>query len=71
MFLEKSLNISKKAKLPEEYFPEAIKIMPDFYEKNFIPSDSQLHKPDKFTEFVTKRRENIFDTIKEVLIYQN
>jgi len=71
MFLEKSLNIEKKAKLPEEYFPEAIKMMPNFYERNFIPSDSQLYNPHKFNEFVTKRRENIFNTIKEVLIYQN
>jgi len=71
IFLEKSLNIAKKAKLPEEYFPEAIKMMPNFYERNFIPSDPQLHKSDKFCEFVTKRRENIFNIIKEVLIYQN
>ena len=70
MFLEKRLNISKKAKLPEEYFPEAISKMVNFYERNFIPFDSHLHKPEKFEEFITKRRETIFNTIQEVLIYQ-
>lgn len=71
MFLEKSLNISKKAKIPEEYFPEAIKNMPNFYERNFIPPDPLLHKPEKFEEFVSRRRENIFNIVKEVLRYQN
>jgi len=71
MFLEKSLNISKRAKLPEEYFPEAIKIMPNFYERNFITTDNPLHKPEKFEEFLSRRREDIFDTIKQVLRYQS
>jgi len=69
MFLEKSLNISKNDKLPREYFPEAIKIMPDFYKRHLIPEDSSLHEPKKFKEFVDKRRENIYNTIKEVLKY--
>jgi len=70
MFLEKSLNISKTNKLPDEYFPFAIKIIPEFYERNFIPNDLSLHKPEKFKEFVDKRREMILCSIKEVLKYQ-
>lgn len=69
MFLEKSLNISKRNKLPEDYFSEALNEQPEFYERNFVPNNSQLHKPEKFEEFVNRRRDMIFDTIKEVLKY--
>lgn len=69
MLLEKTLNISKRNKLPEDYFPEALKEQPDFYTRNFIPDDPQLHKPEKFEEFVNRRRDIIFNTIKEVLKY--
>ncbi len=48
-----------------------IKKIPDFYAKNSIPIDPNLHKPEKFEEFVNKRREIIFNTIKEVLKYQS
>jgi len=71
MFLEKSLNISKRNRLPEDYFPEATKEQPNFYKRNFIPTDSELHKPEKFAQFVNKRRETIFTTIENVLKYQN
>lgn len=70
MFLEKSLNISKNNRLPEDYFPEAIKEQADFYDRNFICADPKLHKPEKFEQFVNERREIIFTTIKDVLQYQ-
>ena len=70
MFLEKSLNISKKNRLPEEYFPEAVKQQPDFYERNFSAPDPVLHKPENFEKFVDERRKTIFRTIQNVLQYQ-
>lgn len=71
MFLEKSLNINKKNRLPGEYFPGAIKEQPNFYERNFIPPEIELHNPAKFEEFVRARRETMFDAIKGVLKYQD
>jgi uncharacterized protein with ParB-like and HNH nuclease domain len=70
MFLEKSLNISKLNKLPEEYFPIAVKAQRDFFDRNSIPEASQLHKPDKFQDFVTLRRKALYNTILRVLLYQ-
>jgi len=70
MFLEKSLNISKKNRLPEDYFPEAVTEQPDFYRRNFVLPSSKLHKPENFEQFVNERREMIFTTIKDVLKYQ-
>ncbi len=70
MFLEKTLNITKRNKLPEEYFSNALKEQPDFYERNFIPIDIKLHKPEKFPEFVDIRRNMIFSTIKKILEYR-
>ena len=69
MFLEKLLNIDKGYMLPEEYFPLALNQQNDFFERNFIPKDSQLHKPDKFETFVEERRTLIHETIKSVLVY--
>ncbi len=70
MLLEKSLNIEKTNLLPEVYFPEALKQQPDFLERNFVPTKTIYHKPDKFKEFVDARRALILDTIKNVLTYQ-
>lgn len=70
MFLEKSLNISKKNRLPEDYFPEAIKEQHEFYKRNFISSDPLLHKPENFEKFVSWRRQTVYDTIRKVLKYQ-
>jgi uncharacterized protein with ParB-like and HNH nuclease domain len=70
MFLEKILNILKGSKLPEEYFPDALNEQSEFYGRNFIPDDPQLHKPEKFEEFVNRRRDMIFTAIKEVLKYR-
>lgn len=69
MFLEKTLNISKRNELPENYFPDALNEQPDFYERNFIHNDHLLHKPEKFEEFVNRRRDMMFSTIREVLKY--
>jgi uncharacterized protein with ParB-like and HNH nuclease domain len=71
MFLEKSLNISKTNKLPDEYFKEAIKLRKDFLKTNYIPNSSPLHKPEKFEKFVRVRRQKIFDTLEQILIYQD
>ncbi|MBI4299471.1 MAG: DUF262 domain-containing protein [Chloroflexi bacterium] len=70
MFLESSLNKSKTNALPEEYFLEVLKDIPDFYQRYLIPKDPQLHKPANFKEFVDARRRMIFETIKKVLVYQ-
>lgn len=70
MFLEKSLNISKLNKLPEEYFPEAVKAEKDFFDRNAIPHSSKLHKPEKFQDFVTERRKTLHNIITGVLQYQ-
>lgn len=70
MFLEKSLNVDKTNTLPETYFPQAFKEQPDFYKRNLIPSDSRLHKPDNFKEFVEVRRDMIYETVKRALVYQ-
>jgi len=69
MFLEKTLNIDKTNKLPEVYFPEAIKEQGDFLDRNFIPSKNSLHKPDNFSKFVDERRKKLFDVIENVLVY--
>ena len=69
MFLEKSLNIDKTNKLPEVYFPEALKQQSSFYDRNFIPSKKALHKPENFLKFVEDRRGKLADIIKNVLIY--
>ncbi len=71
MFLEKSLNVDKTNTLPETYFPQAFKEQPDFYKRNLIPSDSRLHKPDNFKEFVEVRRDMIYETVKRALVYQD
>ncbi len=39
------------------------------FKRNFVPDNSRLHKPKKFEEFVNRRWDMIFDTIKEVLKY--
>lgn len=70
MFLESSLNKSKTDTLPEEYFPQVLKDRPNFYERYLIPKDRRLHKPGRLDEFVKARRQMIFETIKEVLVYQ-
>ncbi|MDA8405241.1 MAG: DUF262 domain-containing protein [Deltaproteobacteria bacterium] len=70
MFLEKTLNIEKRDKLPEVFFPDAIKESPNFLEDNFIPTEPRLQDPDNFEEFVEKRRMLMLDTIREVLTYQ-
>jgi uncharacterized protein with ParB-like and HNH nuclease domain len=70
MFLEKTLNIEKTNIMPEKYFPQAIAEQPEFFKRNFIPVDPELHKPEKFVEFVNKRREMIFETIKTLLVYR-
>ena len=70
MFLEKSLNVDKTNILPETYFPQALIEQPDFYKRNLISSDSRLHKPDNFKEFVEVRRDMMYETIKRVLVYQ-
>lgn len=69
MFLEKTLNIDKTNKLPEVYFPEAIKEQSDFLDRNFIPSENSLHKPDNFRKFLDERRKKLFDVIENVLVY--
>ena len=71
MFLEKSLNVDKTNILPETYFPQALNEQPDFYKRNLISSDSRLHKPDNFKEFVEVRGDMIYETIKRVLVYQD
>lgn len=71
MFLEKSLNTSKTNRLPEDYFPEAIKEQPTFYERNFIPNDSKFHKPENLAQFVTERRQRMLAVVKDVLVYQH
>lgn len=71
MFLEKSLNITKGNALPEDYFPQALQERPDSYERYLIPSEPRLHKPENFEEFVNRRRDMLFDTIKRVLVYQD
>lgn len=70
MFLEKSLNISKTNVLPEDYFPQALRERPDFYERYLIPNNTRLHKPEKFEEFLDTRRGKIFETIRRTLVYQ-
>jgi hypothetical protein len=69
MFLERSLNIDKTNKLPDTYFPDAIREQPEFYEKNLIPADPSLHKADLFSEFVHKRRELIYGLVQRRLVY--
>ena len=69
MFLEKTLNIDKTNNLPEVYFPLALAQKPDFYIRNTIPTDSALHKVDKFPDFIDKRREKMLENIKEILVY--
>ena len=69
MFLEKMLNIYKTNKLPEVYFREALQSQPDFFERNFIPKNSRLHRPQNFEKFVEERREIIYDIIKQVMRY--
>ena len=71
MFLEKSLNISKANLLPEDYFPQALKEKPDFYERYLIPNEPRLHKPENFEDFVNKRRDGIFKTVKGILLYRD
>ena len=70
MFLEKSLNISKTNVLPKDYFKEAVKAQKDFFDRNAIPHSSKLHKPEKFQDFITKRRKTLYDIIISVLKYQ-
>lgn len=70
MILEKSLNIDKTNLMPEIYFPEALKQQPDFFKRNMIPTITELHRPDKFKDFVEGRRGMILDTMKNVLMYQ-
>jgi uncharacterized protein with ParB-like and HNH nuclease domain len=69
MFLEKTLNIDKYNKMPEEYFPAAVNDQPDFFTRNLIPSDPSLHKPEKFEDFVNARKAMIFKIINDTLIY--
>jgi len=71
MLLEKTLNINKTNKLPKDYFEEAVKQQPEFYERHRIPSDPTLHQPTHFEEFVEARRELLLDTIKRVLVYRD
>ncbi len=71
MFLEKSLNVDKTNILPETYFPQALKEQPDFYKRHLVPSDSRLHKPDNFGEFVEVRKGMMLNTIKGILAYQD
>lgn len=70
MFLEKAFNIEKTNKMPEEYFPEAIKDQPEFFQRNLIPADTALHKPENFEEFVNQRRKLIFDIVQHTLTYR-
>jgi uncharacterized protein with ParB-like and HNH nuclease domain len=71
MFLEKTLNIEKTNRMPEEYFPDAVKDQPEFFTRNIIPPDPDLHKPEKFEDFVNRRRNGIFEIVKSVLIYHD
>ncbi|MCW4045222.1 MAG: DUF262 domain-containing protein [Candidatus Bathyarchaeota archaeon] len=71
MFLEKTLNIQKTNRMPEDYFPEAIAEQPDFFRRNLIPTNPELHKPENFSEFVNTRREMIFNIIRNVLVYRD
>jgi len=70
MFLEKTLNIYKTNKLPQYYFREAKINKLDFFKRNFIPEDSRLHRPENFEKFVNKRRDMIYEILKQVLKYQ-
>ena len=69
MLLEKSLNIDKTNKMPEDYFPEAVKEQLDFFERHLIPPDKALHEPSEFEAFVDARRKLLLDAIKQVLLY--
>jgi hypothetical protein len=71
MFLDKSLNIEKKDKLPEEYFEAAINEQEDYLARNMIPEDKRLLKPENFEDFILKRRKEIFDIVRQILNYQN
>jgi hypothetical protein len=69
MLLEKSLNIIKTNELPKKFFEDARAEQPDFFQRNLIPNDPQLHQPENFPAFVSARRKLICDTLKEVLVY--
>lgn len=71
MFLEKILNIYKTNKLPQYYFRDAKKYQSDFFNRNFIPEESRFHKPENFEKFVNRRREKIYEILKQVLQYQD
>ena len=71
MFLEKTLNIQKTNRMPEEYFPEATKDQPEFFTRNIVPSDPNLHKPENFVDFLNVRRKGIFEIVSSVLTYRD
>lgn len=71
MFLEKTLNIEKTNRMPEEYFSEAVKDQPEFYTRNLIPVDPELHKPENFQKFVDGRRGAIFEIVNSTLVYHD
>jgi hypothetical protein len=71
MFLEKSLNIEKRDKLPKEYFRIAKREQKDYLTRNTIPEDRRLHDPENFEDFVIERRKMIFEILKQILRYQD
>ena len=71
MFLEKIFNGKKTDEMPKDFFRDALKIQPEFYQRNLIPSDERLHNPESFKEFVETRRQLIFETVKRVLVYRD
>ena len=71
MFLEKTLNIEKTNRMPEEYFPEAIREQPEFLTRNMIPADPSPHEVERFSDFVQTRRDAILEIVRSVLVYQD
>lgn len=66
-FITRDTNYSISDKAPSDYLPIVKDSYPEALSKQFIPEDTSLWNPDKYEEFLLKRREWIAREINEFL----